>query len=768
MRLLVGIPFVLALTWLLAATSPNDQPLAMAQVSGALYAAYYSGSDASAFHNGKGSEARVSVRFNQPVAAFSVSTPSVQVDGGTLESVTSSTVDLPAVGSIKVYTFILMASGDGSLTFRLARGKSCAAGGICGSNGAVLWSSLAPRMIPGPVEVTFEYDSYTTTHSMPAQIAVSLDTDPLREVAIPLSANYGDFLSLQRLKGVPPNLIFGPGETRKTFRVVPAEGAAGTVEISFGSLPPGLQAGSLSGTSVGIHDSEVWKSILTVGTLDGFRGYGTFTGETEGTLTLSRFSWRGTEYTVNNLLFSQAGDKETVNVELEVSPGFGEEIDGLTLSLDGLPLNLVDGRVNARQFFWSDVELLLNEGETVDVELRESHPLIEYRSSDGRYNNAGHSTWGQTRTELLRMATASYADRASISATWLPSPRLFSNEAMDQSRSIVNSARASSMLWQWGQFLDHDISHTPAGTAGESLPIPVPAGDPVFDPFRTRRAVLPFTRSQFYPGTGTGPHNPREQINNLTAFIDASQVYGSDRSRAYALRANDGTGMLMTSGDGDLLPYNEDGLDNDGGSDRSDLFLSGDVRVNEQTGLAALHTLFLREHNRLAGEISENYPAMTGDQIYEIARKIVGAQMQVITYNEFLPKLLGPRAIEPYAGYDPDINSSIANEFSTAAFRVGHTMLPSRLLRVSADGRQAQVSLADVFFRPSQLETHGISPFLRGLVLLPAEEVDLMVVDEVRNLLFRGVGRPGVRGTDLAALNIQRTRDHGLASFNLV
>ena len=139
--------------------------------------------------------------------------------------------------------------------------------------------------------------------------------------------------------------------------------------------------------------------------------------------------------------------------------------------------------------------------------------------------------------------------------------------------------------------------------------------------------------------------------------------------------------------------------------------------------------------------------------------------MQVITYNEFLPKLLGPGAIGPYDGYDPGVDPTIANEFSAAAFRVGHTMLPSHLLRVDTEGRQSQVSLAGAFFRPSLIETHGIAPFLRGLAQLPAQEIDLLIVDEVRNLLFGG---PGVRGADLAALNIQRTRDHGIARYNLV
>ena len=119
--------------------------------------------------------------------------------------------------------------------------------------------------------------------------------------------------------------------------------------------------------------------------------------------------------------------------------------------------------------------------------------------------------------------------------------------------------------------------------------------------------------------------------------------------RAAALRTNDGTGRLLVS-EGDLLPFNTPGLPNAGGTG-PELFLAGDVRANEQVGLAALHTLFVREHNRLAQEMAANDPSLTGEEIYQEARRIVGALIQVITYNEFLPALLGPNALRPYRGY---------------------------------------------------------------------------------------------------------------------
>ena len=74
----------------------------------------------------------------------------------------------------------------------------------------------------------------------------------------------------------------------------------------------------------------------------------------------------------------------------------------------------------------------------------------------------------------------------------------------------------------------------------------------------------------------------------------------------------------------------------------------GDARALEQSGLTAMHSLFLNEHNRLALLIYENYPHLSDEEIYQVVRKIVGAEMQNIVYNEFLPLVLGNDALEEF------------------------------------------------------------------------------------------------------------------------
>ena len=121
-------------------------------------------------------------------------------------------------------------------------------------------------------------------------------------------------------------------------------------------------------------------------------------------------------------------------------------------------------------------------------------------------------------------------------------------------------------------------------------------------------------------------------------------------------------------GGGLLLPWEYEMI----GGEEVVVFEAGDGRVNEHAGLLAMHTLFARFHNQLADRIKQKYPDATSDEIYELARKIVGGSVAKITYEEFLPALLGPMAPDVNsAAYDPDIDPSILNEFATVAFRFG-------------------------------------------------------------------------------------------------
>lgn len=393
-------------------------------------------------------------------------------------------------------------------------------------------------------------------------------------------------------------------------------------------------------------------------------------------------------------------------------------------------------------------------------------PTGRYRSIDGTGNHSFYFQLGAADTPLTRLALADYGDEmASMAGAARPSARAVSNALCADTTAAVNELAASDMLWQWGQFVDHDIDLTEPQDPTEPAPIPVPQGDPWFDPTSSGLATIDFNRSVYHPGTGYDPAYPRQQINQITHYVDASNVYGSNDVRAAALRTSDGTGRLAMSA-GNLLQFNTVGLPNAGGTG-PELFLAGDVRANEQVGLAALHTLFVREHNRLAEEIAFDDPSLEGEEIYQEARRIVGALIQVITYNEFLPALLGPNAVGPYRGYRSFVSPVIYNEFSTAIYRFGHSALSPTLLRLDAaldPIPEGNLPLRDAFFRPDRIVNEGgIEPLLRGLAGQACSPVDTELVDDVRNFMF---GSPGAGGFDLASLNIQRGRDHGLPSYN--
>ncbi|MCA9175704.1 MAG: hypothetical protein KDB14_14565 [Planctomycetales bacterium] len=398
--------------------------------------------------------------------------------------------------------------------------------------------------------------------------------------------------------------------------------------------------------------------------------------------------------------------------------------------------------------------------------------LPDAYAPDGLGNNLAHVEWGSTDEPLLRLAAAEYGDGISTPAgADRPGAREISNALSDQGGDdIISDRNLSAFIYAWGQFIDHDIGLTPtAGT--ELLAIPVPTGDPYFDPAATGTQAIYTSRSIYDLDTGDSADNPREQVNTITAWIDGSMVYGSDQQRADALRTFSG-GKLKMSADG-MLPLNNEenfpdgtlAMANDAHRVADDeLFAAGDARANENIELTSLHTLFVREHNRLADQIAERQPELSDEEIYQRARSLVIAEIQAITYNEWLPAVLG-HGVGPYQGYDATVNPQLSNEFSTAAFRFGHSLLGDDVEFLDNQGKPIaeEIPLSEAFFNPTALEGVTIDSIFKYLASDPSSELDLQLVNSVRNFLF---GPPGAGGLDLASLNIERGRDHGLADYN--
>ena len=190
--------------------------------------------------------------------------------------------------------------------------------------------------------------------------------------------------------------------------------------------------------------------------------------------------------------------------------------------------------------------------------------VVATRTFDGTGNNLLHTQWGSTGEELLRKAAAEYGDGIStLAGADRPSARVISNAIAAQDPTTELSDRdLSAFIYVWGQFLDHDIDLTSTGTTAAG--VAVPTGDAQFDPIGTGTQTISFFRSLFNPTSGTSTSNPREQITDITSWIDGSMVYGSDKATADSLRTFV-KGQLKTTA-GNLLP-----------TDSAGNFLAGDV-----------------------------------------------------------------------------------------------------------------------------------------------------------------------------------------------
>lgn len=426
-----------------------------------------------------------------------------------------------------------------------------------------------------------------------------------------------------------------------------------------------------------------------------------------------------------------------------------------------------------------------------------SQPSTVVEPINGIGNNLANPTWGSAGTDLLRISPIAYTDGiSSPSLANNPSARVLSdilNKQADPTNpsedlNTVDQNSLTDFGYVFGQFIDHDMDLTPTDP-NNTLQILADPNDP------SQMGNQTFARSVTDPATGTSTSNPAQQVNAVTSFLDLSQVYGSSAAIADALRTHVG-GQLKTS-PGNMLPYDNStyftpdqlaliNMANDSGAvSTQNLFVTGDVRGNENVELTALQTLFVRNHNRIASLLQQEHPDWTDEQLYQEARKLNIAEYQSIIYNEYLPDLLGPNALPKYTGYNPKVNPTIATEFSTVAFRFGHSLLSDEIERQGNNGLDslpndpagASISLATDFFDPNVLNPNGVTDPLTGHIstdigpLLKADADgisqadDLLAISDVRNLLFANGGLQE-NGQDLIARDIERARDDGIGTYN--
>jgi len=418
-----------------------------------------------------------------------------------------------------------------------------------------------------------------------------------------------------------------------------------------------------------------------------------------------------------------------------------------------------------------------------------------YRSISGVCNNIRHPEWGSINQELNRILPPQYKDgrqepRGGQKIRSLPNPRYMSQK--NHPDEDQPDTRYTHMVMQFGQFLDHDLTLTPKDESlnccedptpnnPKCFTIPIPSRDRFYSWVNLTATCLNFVRS-----TPVCQRSTRQQLNELTAFVDGSTVYGSHEEHASVLRTyQDGllaintlTNQPPTKEQLNLRP-NRRLLRPETQED----FVAGDNRVNEHPFLTAMHVVMMREHNRIAEQLRRNLPQylLNDETLYQESRRIVVAEIQNIVYGEYLPTILGAKYMDKYgllvtetSKYDSEMDPTIYNEFASAAFRFGHSMINSMFMLVSQRKPRNHNGASTWFWRLREIfdgqKVHGeklpLEQMIEGLISQMPQTCDAYFSSEVTNHLFQKNHNRENFGNDLLAINVQRGRDHGLPSYN--
>ncbi|KAJ8975680.1 hypothetical protein NQ317_019635 [Molorchus minor] len=411
---------------------------------------------------------------------------------------------------------------------------------------------------------------------------------------------------------------------------------------------------------------------------------------------------------------------------------------------------------------------------------RTNNKLYEYEGYDGFYNNIARPDSGAVDRPLLRRWPAAYEDGSyTPSGSDRPNPFLLSDELLSGDIGTMSKTGRNALFLFFGQQVVEEIldAQRPA-CPPEYFNIAIPEGHQ----YAKFHKEMPVLRTRYDMHTGYSPNNPRQQLNEITPYLDGGLVYGtskqwSDRLRTYKNGTIDPYGRLASTEDGLFPEINSDRLPmanppapfyhahytnthetanvnrffNRSNNSQNSWATPGG---NENAFLLTFGILWFRWHNYLAENIHRHNPTWSSEQIYNEARKWVIATQQNIVVYEWLPILLNTN-LPQYDKYDASIDPQIDQFFQSAAFRFGHTLVvPGVYLRDYVRNgcrtnfttwNHLAVRTCNIFWRPQE-------PILNKTDTGELIDIDRLLMEFPRR--------------DLMAINIQRGRDHGLPDFN--
>ncbi|KAK9516542.1 hypothetical protein VZT92_024464 [Zoarces viviparus] len=406
---------------------------------------------------------------------------------------------------------------------------------------------------------------------------------------------------------------------------------------------------------------------------------------------------------------------------------------------------------------------------------------------DGWYNSLGYPRRGAVSSRLVRLVPAHYWDGVYQPVQESPNPRRLSRLLAGGPSGLPSTRNQTVLSLFFGYHVSFEMfdSRSP-GCPPEFMNIPVPKGDPVFDPTATGKVLLPFQRGPWDKESGQSPSNPRTQVNLVTAWIDGSSIYGPSTSWSDSLRSF--SGGLLTSGPEWNMPNQATGHSfmwsaadpSTGDHGPHGLYELGNAWANENMFTAAEGIIWFRYHNYVASKLHEEHSEWSDEKLFQNARKIVVATFQNIALYDWLPGYLGDKKLPPYPGYQKFVDPGVSPEFQAAAIRFGITMAPPGVYMrnrtchfrklVNTDGSSSPaMRLCNSFWKRQtddvKTTSQDIDDLLMGMASQIAEREDNVVVEDIRDFMY---GPLRFTRTDLVAITIQRGRDFGLRSYTEV